>query len=71
MAKKVLTCRHCSLSIERDEIVVVFFAADPIHVRCWPVDGANGSHAHSVAPRVREASASPRKRRRATGNAAA
>ena len=71
MAKKVLTCRHCSLAIERDDIVVVFFGADAIHVRCWPVNGTNGSHHESIAPPARKAAASPPKRRRATRNAAA
>jgi len=71
MAKKVLTCRHCSLPIEHDDIVVVFFAAGPIHVRCWPVNGANGSHHGSVPPPSRKPSTSPRKRRRPIRNAAA
>src|SRR5262249_24516120 len=50
MAKKVFTCRHCSLSIEPGEIVVLFHDAEPIHVRCWPVNDSNGRHPPSMAP---------------------
>jgi hypothetical protein len=38
MAKQRVTCGHCRLPIEPDDIIVEFDNSAIIHVRCWRVD---------------------------------